>query len=276
MPPASALVRSVDPAYPTNRGIVILTLGVFAGAVALNLALGAGGLASGIAAVPAAVSVFLAWALARELDPEMEYAAFVAAGVMAGALLLLPPADVGIALLALLLLRTVNRTTGLAAGYPDSVVVLAVAAWPLWQGHLVAGGAAAAAFLLDGILPRPNRKQIGFALAAVLETGFFAVAGRGFAVDIIGPRLNGAVILASLLFLAVIGGSQAVRVTGDVTGRILNPIRVQSAQVLALAWAFLAAVIGGEAAIVAVFPLWAGMIGTGLYRVVTHLTGREV
>ncbi|MDN7024270.1 hypothetical protein FGU65_05085 [Methanoculleus sp. FWC-SCC1] len=275
MPPASALVRSVDPAYPTNRNISILTLGVFAAAVALNLALGAGVLASGIAAVLAAASVFLAWALARELDPEKEYAAFVAAGLAGGALLLLPLPDPGIALLALLLLRMVNRTTGLAAGYPDSVIVLAVAAWPLWQGHLFAGLAAIAAFLLDGVLSRPNRKQLVFALAAALETGLFAVTGRGLAIDIIGPRVNGAVILASLLFLAVIGGSSTVEAAGDRTGRPLNPLRVQSAQVLALAWAFLAAVIGGEAAIIAIFPLWAGMIGTGLYRVVTHLTGRE-
>ncbi len=275
MSPVSALGRPVDLAYPTNRAIVVLTLGVFGAAALLLLGLGAGVLESILTGALAAASVFLAWALARELDPDKEYAAFISAGLTAGTLLLLPLPDVGVALLALLLLRTVNRTSGLAAGYPDSVIVLAVAAWPLWQGQVFAGGAVVAAFLLDGVLSRPNRKQLGFAPAAALEVGLFVAIGHGLTVDIIGPRVNGAVILASLLFLAVIRGSRTVGATGDRTGRPLNPLRVQSAQVLALAWAFLSAVIGGEAAVIAMLPLWAGMIGTGIYRVVTHLFGRE-
>ncbi len=275
MSPVFALGRSVDLSYPTNRAIVILTLGAFGAAVILQLGFGAGVPESGTTGALAAASVFLAWALARELDPDTEYAAFAAAGLTGGALLLLPLPSVGTALLALLLLRTINRTSGPAAGYPDSVVVLAVAAWSLWQGQVFAGAAVVAAFLLDAVLPRPNRKQLWFALLAALEVGLFAAAGRGFTVDLIGPRVNGAVILASLLFLAVIRGSSTVGATGDRTGRPLSPLRVQSAQVLVLAWAFLSAVIGGETAIVAMLPLWAGMVGTGLYRVVAHLFGRE-
>lgn len=274
MPPRFTLARSIDPDYPTNRAILLLTLAVLAGGVIVTLLSGAAIPGSIIAAVSGAASFFLAWALGRELDPDEEYAAFVSAGLMAGALLLFPLPDPVTALFAVLLLRTVNRTSGLPTRVLDSVVLLLIAAWPLMQGYLFAGVAMAAAFLLDGLLSRPNRLQPGFALLALLETGFFAASGPGITVDPIVPAAGGALLLGSLLYLAVIGRSQSVTTTGDRTQKRLSPIRVQSAQVLVLSWAFLSAVIGGETAFVAMLPIWAGIVGTGMYRVTVHLTSQ--
>ncbi len=275
MPPPFTLARSIDLDYPTNRAIVLLTLAVLAGGIIVTLLLGATISGSVIAAASGAASVFLAWALARELDPDEDYAAFVSTGLMVGALVLFPLPNPITALLAVLLLRTVNRTSGLQTRVLDSVVLLLVGLWPLLQGYLLAGAATSAAFLLDGLLPRPNRRQIGFALLAALETGFFAVSGPGMAIDPIAPAPGGALLLGSLLYLAVIGKSQDLTTTGDRTRKRLSPIRVQSAQLLVLSWAFLSAVIGGEAVFVAMLPIWAGMVGTGIYRVTVHLTSRE-
>lgn len=271
MPPPFTLARSIDPGYPTNRAILLLTLAVLAGGGVVTLLSGAAIPESIIAAVSGAASFFLAWALGRELDPDEEYAAFVPAGLMAGALLLFPLPDPVTALLAVLLLRTVNRTSGLPARMLDSVVLLLIAAWPLMQGYLLAGAAISAAFLLDGLLSRPNRRQLWFALLAVLETGLFAASGTGITVDPIVPAAGGALLLGSLLYLAVIGGSGDLAATGDRTQKRLSPIRVQAAQVLALSWAFLSAVLGGETAFVAMLPIWAGIVGTGIYRVTVHL-----
>ena len=118
----TSIGRPVDPAWPTNQAILILSLTVLLVVAAFRIVFG------GLAFLPALVagsfaggSVFLAWAFARELDPDHDLAAFV------GALIALPAWELlgspGFTSLVLLLLglRIVNRTVGPPARPLDSI-----------------------------------------------------------------------------------------------------------------------------------------------------------
>ena len=75
-----------------------------------------------------------------------------------------------------------------------------------------------------------------------------------------------AVIVISALFIVVIADSRKVRAVGDQTEDVLDPVRVQSAQVLALSTALISTVWNGIAGFVAILPLWAAIVGTAVYR----------
>ena len=82
-------MRPVDWNYPTNRLIILLTLGVLVLGTLYQLILGGLGFVSALGwGASTGLAVFVCWALTRELDPDDEYAAFVAAGLyLAGVLI---------------------------------------------------------------------------------------------------------------------------------------------------------------------------------------------
>ncbi|MEM8966327.1 MAG: hypothetical protein AAGE93_07905, partial [Bacteroidota bacterium] len=66
----SGLARPIDPAYPTNRAIIIIVSTVFLGLTIYSLSIGQGLIDSLLVGGHLAVVIFLTWALARELDPD--------------------------------------------------------------------------------------------------------------------------------------------------------------------------------------------------------------
>ena len=108
----SSVTRSIDLAYPTNRAIVIITLLFLLGTAGLQLILGKDISSASDSGLRAGASVFLAWAFARELDPDNELSAFVAAFLGCAGFLLFPSPFLLALFLELLLIRIVNRSTG--------------------------------------------------------------------------------------------------------------------------------------------------------------------
>ena len=211
--------------------------------------------------------MFLTWALGRELDPNHDLSAFVGAGLVPIALLLVDTPSLLTMLWLLLVLRIVNRTVGLPAKPLDSLAVLGLGAWLTWQGIWIAGLITAVAFLLDGLLSPPLRIHLlasGLALASTVILSIF----QGDIAQENGPTL--VVVIASAvmagLFLIVIATTRELKAVGDATGQMLNPRRVQAAQVLALLTALLLAWWAGASGLITLLPLWAAMIGVGLYR----------
>ena len=107
----TSIARPIDPAYLTNRALLmILPL----------LMLASGGLASlydmgdgpAAAAFSGALAAFAAWALTRELAPDYSGAAFVALALAWAANIALEASSVMLLFVALLLVRLVNRSTG--------------------------------------------------------------------------------------------------------------------------------------------------------------------
>jgi hypothetical protein len=263
----TALARPIDPNYPTNRAIALLALVVMVVGAILQWVGGAPLLESAGWGVSAGLSVFLSWALARELDPDHDLSAFVAAALMLFGLLLFNLPDLLALFWLILALRTINRTEGLPARPLDSLAILGLGSWLVWQGNWIAGLMTLVVFVLDSVLsPRLRRHSIlaGVALGTVAVLiafhGDLVMGRRPYPLTVI------TVAAASVLFLALVLTSRHIQAVGDATGEPLSSRRVQAAQVLALATGLLATWWDGTAGVGAWLPLWAAMLGTGLYR----------
>ncbi len=272
----TAFGRAIDPNYPTNRAIVALAVIVAVAGALLQLLSGAVWLEAALWGIGAGFAVFLTWALGRELDPDHDLSAFVGAGLMLIGLFLFDLPSLLIVLWLLLLLRLVNRTIGLPARPLDTLGILGLGGWLTWQGYWVAGLMTAVALLLDGLLAPPRRIHLAVSGLAFAITVILSIFHGDMAMESgpTTPVVITAVVMAGL-FLAVIATSREVRAVGDATGTPLNPRRVQAAQVLALLTALLLAWWAGVSGAVALLPLWAAMIGAGLYRLTILLLLRS-
>lgn len=172
----TSIARPIDPAYLTNRALLII--------LPLLMLLSAGlvfiydiGTSPTTAAFSGALSAFAAWALTRELAPDYNGAAFVAlvlawianAGFGATLVLLL--------FVALLLVRLVNRSTGPQWRPLDTLGVLGFCVWAAQstQQPLILL-VASVAFALDATLKQPLRRHF-FAAAACMAAFIWMVLG---------------------------------------------------------------------------------------------------
>jgi len=268
----STIGRPIDPNYPTNRLIVVVTiLYTVAGAV-FRWVSGAGFFEGAFRGAGAGVAVFLAWALGRELDPDHDAAAFVGAGLAAGAVPFMNPPGLSALLWLLILFRIVNRTTGLSATLVDSLILIGLSVWMIIRGIWIAGVMTAAALVYDGVLTPKRQRQwrlaavplLGVALVLIRKPDLFRVPA-----DFLLPV--GIVLLTSVLFLPVITGARTLRSLGDLTGEILRPSRVIAAQILALSAGILAAVFFGFPGIEMFMPFWAAVLGSSLHVLIRFM-----
>ena len=268
----TSIGRPIDPEYPTNRAIALITLMVAVGGAVWRGVSGRAWLASVLWGVQAGLAVFLAWALCRELDPDHPAAAFPAAGLALLAVFLWDLPQLGVIFWMLILARVVNRSTGLPAGVLDSLGLLGLAGWLSLQGDWGYGFVTALAFLLDALLPDRLRRQLAFALLAVIVTAAAAALGNGFPGD--APSLTGGLIALalSLVFFPVIHEARTCESVGDETGERLSPVRVQAAQALVLVSGVAAALAGGPTALAALSPLWAATLGAATTWLFSTLT----
>jgi len=273
----TALGRTpIDPRYPTNWAIAALALVVAIAGAIVHLLTGAALLESVLWGIGAGFLPFLTWALGRELDPDHDLSAFVGTGLVLSAFLLPDMPSLVLILWLLLVLRTVNRSVGLPAKPLDSLGVLGLGTWLAWQGYWMVGLMTAVAFLLDGLLSQPLRYHLFVSGLAFVITVAIAIFHGDMAMES-GPTIP--VVISSVvlvgLFAIVIATTRKVEAVGDATGEVLNPRRVQAAQVLALLTALLFAWWDGESGVVALLPLWAAMAGVGLYRLASLFLSRS-
>lgn len=215
--------------------------------------------ASLIRGILAASSVFAAWAIAREIDPDHEYSAFVGAGM---AILLVWAIDDAPQLIALLWLvlaiRAINRSTGLAPTLFDSIAILALGTWLSFTQDWAYLAATALTFILISIPPLHNRRPLGFgAIAAVLAIASLSSQNAALELESALPAIG-----ISALFVPVLVSSKTPISTADYTGVPLEGSRVRMGQAFALSAGTLLAASGDVSDLM---PLWAATLGASLY-----------
>lgn len=172
----TSIARPIDPAYLTNRALLIV--------LPLLMLLSAGiasiydmGTSPMTAALGGALAAFAAWALTRELVPDYNSAAFLALALAWVANVALGAKSVLLVFVALLLVRLVNRSTGPQWRPLDTLGVLGFCVWAAQstQQPLILL-VASVAFALDATLKQPLRRHF-FAAAACVAAFIWMLLG---------------------------------------------------------------------------------------------------
>ncbi len=269
----SSLLRGYDLSLGYNRVIVLLS----AVAGALGLALSVPSEASiaallGRAAV-AGLTAFGAAALAKEIDPDHPRSAVLAAAVAIPAAWIAMPESLPALLWLLLLLRFINRATGLPPRWSDTLALLLLAGWLMWPGGPLFPGLrfatplfgvlTGAGFITDALLPDGRRAHgiVGGLVVAGAVAYWIANAAR-FAST---PHETWLVVLLVAITVATIGvilTCYVILMPGDATGRPLNSLRFQAAQIVALTVGLSLASWHGSAGATLFVALWAALVGS--------------
>ncbi len=267
----SSIARPVDPAYPTNRALLFL-LPVIAVAGAIASAAGVGQAAPLAAALAATLSAFGAWAVARELVPDDNPAAFVSLVFAFGAQLAWGPVTVIPLFVTLVLMRVVNRTTGMPLRWPEAVLLVGFASWAMSRlGDPMIGIAAAVAFYLDASLSRPARWQFLTGTVCLFASLYFVVRDgmQMPAMSVSGEAYLAVVLIVLLGFVVMLFRTRDVLAVGDISQTALDPARVRGGMFVAAFLAAAAPVYDGDPGINPL--LVACLAGVVLSRVLSRL-----
>lgn len=233
----TSIGRPLEPGHPTNKAVLILMpLGAILGAVIAWME-GYTGVALLQQALVSLLIVFGSWALARELGPDDQTAAFISIAIALVAGLLSAAPGLLIVFVTLGLARIVNRTTGLIARKSDSFMLMVLAILVIYTtASPFFGLVAALAFILDGSLKDPLRHQWVFALVCVGGTVVYMVdhdigLGHLTVPDSLFEWL-------SLIFLLIFALNtlllKKVHSKGDANGKLLDVTRVRGGMAVGL------------------------------------------
>ena len=203
----SGLARAIDFKFATNRAIAAICLTIF-----LAMLVYTGDPKVGLYS---AISVFFAWALARELDPDHDLSAFLAVG-LALPFLAMSGAGAGPMFWTLLIVRVLNRSTGVPSNPLDLGLILALA-----YGNPYLLSLSALALAIDA---RISPRTLSWISAAIL-LALAIVASSQFSIS-----LNWTPLLAVPCILALPASTTA---RTDATDQPLDPKRVRAAQIVA-------------------------------------------
>lgn len=273
----SALGRPLDPNYPTNRAIAIITVLVGIIAVAVQFIAGNSLIDGAFWAIKAAGGVFLAWALSRELDPDNEFSAFVSSGLAIVSLFFANAPSLLALFWYLWILRILNQSTGLPATVLDAAIAIGVGSWLAYQSNWAYIFITALVFLLDWLFTPQNHKQLAFAgLSLIVGAALVLILHVPF--DVIEPSRVAAIpwLAITIVFIPVIFTSRQLEATCDYTGERLNPVRLQAAQVVALLSALAMTLFAGIEGELSLLPLWMAFLGIALYRIGAWILQRQV
>lgn len=211
------------------------------------------------AALVFAAAVFGCWALARELLPDDQVSAFIS--MLLGFLTAFSFPSPGLLTLfcTLVLVRIINRSSGLLPRLGDSIAVTVLVIITIYATDSAWFGlVGAAAFLLDGLLKRPAKRQWAFALICFLATVVYAVDHDVVLLQVKVPQslLLWLCIIALLFFLLQVLMLKKIHSRGDADNKRLELERVKGGMVIGILAtvqgldqlsqvAFIAATIGG-------------------------------
>ncbi|WP_277481573.1 hypothetical protein [Catalinimonas alkaloidigena] len=230
-------------------------------------------------AVQAMLAVFLAWALGREIDPDIKASAFVAIPISFGLFLFAGSFQWWVLLAMLLLLRVGNHCTGKSVKWLDVIFCLGLCAYLCWQGHYLVGFAFCAAFLVDSRLPPANKLSQWYALAAllmaILSMIFFPAELSNNEFLFSGWWIAG-VVLVLLIYLLAIREYKRPHSTEDYRVQPLNGQRVQSTQLIVLFFVLVIYLTQNFMASIELGAIWAVILSVDLLRFYQLLTRRSL
>lgn len=233
----TSIGRPLDPAWPSNRAVLILMpLAALAG-LAISLHGGGEFLASLEVALIHAAVVFGTWALARELMPDDQVSAFISMALGFTAVLAFPQPGLLVLFATLALLRVINRSSGQSARTRDSIIVTLLVIWTVYSSKSPWFGAVGAlTFFLDGILYKPVKRQWWFALICFGSMVVYIVDHdvEWWGIVVPDSLLKWLAILAMLVFCLHVMLLKKIHSRGDIGNARLDLRRVKAGVAVAV------------------------------------------
>jgi hypothetical protein len=268
----TSIARPIDPAYLTNRALIVVlpVVGVLSASLAYVDDSGGNPISAGLSAVLVA---FAAWALTRELAPDYSGAAFVALAFAWAGNIVFGTRLVLLVFVAIALVRVVNRSTGLPLRPLDTIGVLGFCIWAamVMEQPLILT-VASVAFLLDARLENPLRRHYLAAALCLLIFLFALPLDMSMTSGELSFRdwsLIGASALGVVLFVTT--SPEPVSYC-DVSPDRLDPLRVNAGLIVGWLLAVQALLSNGSSAWLET-PIWACMIALLLSLVVRQVSG---
>lgn len=255
----TSIARPIDPAYLTNRALLIVLplVALLSAGLVLIHDNGSGALS---AAFSGALAAFAAWALTRELAPDYNGAAFVA---LSFAWIINVALGVRLVLLlfvGLLLVRMVNRSTGLPSRPLDTLGIFGFCTWAAMstQQPLILL-ITFLAFALDAVLEKPLRRHYLAAAACLPVFVWLLPGGTDLIIGDLTLR-DWSLIGASALGIALVVNKSPEPVSYcDTSPDRLDRVRVNAGLIVGWLLAVQALLTNGRSAWLET-PIWACMI----------------
>ncbi|PRP96243.1 hypothetical protein [Enhygromyxa salina] len=226
----SGIARPVDPAYATNKAVLVLVPLVLVFWVVTSLLDGVAVGEAMQAGFNVTLTVFLTWALTRELSPDDNLAAFIAVGLALAVWPRVGAQSLLILAMALLAARLLNRSTGKPAELGDSVIAMIGFAAGTWLVSWTLGVVGVLALGFDALLPVPGeqqqrRRHLGFAGALALVVVARIIVG----IAPLGLPAHSPVFATIAGLCAIAAGLYPrPRSLGDVDAQPLSHLRVRA------------------------------------------------
>ncbi len=272
----SALARPLDMSYRSNLVIASVNLLVLLAAFVYQWGyLDTEFWESVWWSIQAALSVFLAWALGREIDPDINTTAFLAAPISLAFFYIFGSFNWVLLLAFLMMLRVTSHICGQSVKPTDAILCLGLVGYLCWQGHTLIGFAFTAAFLADSRLAPAHKASQWYALIALLITIisllFFPTALAEHTFQFSGWWVAG-IALVSLIFIGVIITYQRPGSTEDYREEMLNGRRMQVAQLIILTTGLLIYLGQDFTHTLAIAPVWAVILSADLVHLLRWIT----
>ncbi|HEX9864793.1 MAG TPA: hypothetical protein VGC03_07520 [Acidimicrobiia bacterium] len=264
----SHLTRPLDPASPWNRAAVFLS--VAAGVIGATLTLGYD--RDLMLALQAAGTTILAWALVRELNPDHQMSAIVAAVLAGGWALIGRPTTLlpfaGLLLIARLLVETTGRRPLPIDLGAVAILATVISITPL--GWVMGFGLAVAIYVDDRMAEAPKRQTLLAAMAAAVGSSAVVTLTRALpeALPTIRPLLTALIGLLAL-YAVMREPVEPVSFTDSRDRRFLRRDRLHVGRAVAGILLFIGSFISGAAASVVVpmaMSLAIALVSTELER----------
>jgi hypothetical protein len=269
----SALGRSIDLSYPTNRILVIIVLLAMAATLLCRLISDVPFWEALFSAAAVSLTVFLTWSLGREFDPQSDWSAFVA--LPFSFILALNAGNPAFMALVYILLfsRVLNGTTGVRTRITDYLLLLAIAAQLFYNGLAVSLPVLVFVSALDATLEPKNRHGFLFALLSVVVMISmllsFPEAVPSFAGINTIALVTAFTLIAALLLL--ITKNIPLRLKDDAQLAALNPTRLKMALLISGGFILAELLLTVNKTLLSYYPALLAFGGTAIYSLARNI-----
>ncbi|AEH61264.1 conserved hypothetical protein [Methanosalsum zhilinae DSM 4017] len=259
----SSLIRSIDTGYFPNLLILVLSAAVlllisitrFLSGIPVNYSL--------VDGTAAAIAVFLSWALTREMDPDNDYTAILAAFLVAGYIYLNAVPNLLLILWLLLIFRILSRTSGNEVTMIDSLVVFIVGVWIILDHSWIFGPVMSAFYILDSRLPPAGRRHLYFAIISIIISVVLIGIKNSESMEIF-LEVFYILFTITVLYIPAILISKPVKSMDDKGKAFLSSKRIQIVRLIGLKTFVMAALLIGADGLVMLSTLWIAMVSVSV------------